>query len=51
VIYIGEQAYPYLSVVINIRKGKGKTWTMFRADRRYVFDENGQKEERWMKAK
>lgn len=51
IIYIGEQEYPYLNVVINIRNRRAKIWTMFRADKRFIFSVNNQMDHRWIKAK
>jgi hypothetical protein len=41
---IGEKDNPFLNVVINFRHGEAKIWTMFRADKRFVFP----KQARWI---
>ncbi|OJX38850.1 MAG: hypothetical protein BGO78_11545 [Chloroflexi bacterium 44-23] len=51
IIYIGEKENEFLSLVINFKKNKAKIWTMFRANKKFLFHEDGRMKDRWMKAK
>lgn len=52
VIYIGEKENEFLSLVINFNKrNKAKIWTMFRANRQFLYWEDGKLKDRWMKIK
>ncbi|MFM8321009.1 MAG: hypothetical protein ACKOC5_08860, partial [Chloroflexota bacterium] len=51
IVYIGQDDYPFLNVVLNFHSGQVKVWTMFKAPKGYVYAADGNIKTRWRNAK